>query len=181
MECLRAGLAAIAGDPDLAYPRVLRLTLAMLAVVLVLALVRRWASRDRARARRSWPVRMLSCAWLFVVAMLAATAFVPVVQGQAMRGIAMFLHLAAAGVFMVLLPAVAIQFAATIGRTRGVERCLRFGGIAAGALTAAAMLIAMLPLLSTAQLHEALTLHRYAGLVTVALVILAASVRASDA
>lgn len=158
---MSAWLAALLDDPDARYRELVIATLALLVAVLLL----RSLGAARGAEAQGRIARALRLAFLLAVLAAAGTAFGAVLRGEALHGRLLFAHLLAAGAIVALFPFYALGAWARSGS--GALPLL------AGLATIAPMLVAMQPLGDTALQRELLTLHRFAGLVFLATLVLA--------
>jgi len=127
--------------------------------------------------RRHWFSFALHVAFLAVIAVLAISSFGTLIATWHLLGYPLLLHLTAAGAFVFLL----LGFAALYipqGRPAPDDQAISahrwwlnrwsiWTLVLAGLVTAGTMFASMLPVLDTAGLLQAATLHRYAGLIVV--------------
>lgn len=135
-----------------------------------------WSSnKKKMPVRRMWVSRLLHLAFVATVAVLAATSLQAVFSGKAMAEYPLMAHVATAGAFTFLLLGMAWIYLPHLGLDGEYQRENRWWFsrlsswlvVTAGFVTAGTMFLSMLPVLDTPNLAQALTWHRYAGLVTV--------------
>ena len=142
------------------------------AVWLILAGIASQFARQRpqpAAGDSRWLGRLIYVAFLLVIAILSGTAFGSILRIGRMEHYGLLIHLVAAGAFTVLLLLVALVILPISSSTRHtwwLQRWSAWALILSGMLTAASMLLGMLPLLDTDGLLAATEVHRYAGLAT---------------
>jgi hypothetical protein len=177
-------VAAVTGNPGEAFREILPWALIGAVVLMVLhllfCLVRR--KRPTARARGNWWEKLVYVGLVVGVAVLGVTAFAGVFRYEALEGWLLFAHMFGAGLFVVVLPVLALTWcgANRFGSPRGCEgepipearffwcpKMMFWIILASGLVVSATMLVSMLPLLGTADLECLLDLHRYSGLVVV--------------
>jgi hypothetical protein len=115
--------------------------------------------------------RLIYLLFATTVAVLSLTSFGSILKQGHMNNYAMIAHASMGGVFVVLLLAIA-----WIYLPAGVELVERWWGerwtawllVLASLITAGSMIVCMLPILGTPELISATTIHRFAGLATVA-------------
>jgi hypothetical protein len=178
INILLADLAALDVIP---FDRATQVVLAAVAGCVTLGAVACYASRQgRPLVRHGWIAWLMYGAFLATVGVLAVTSLQAVLSGQALSGYALMGHVSAAGAFTFLLVAVAWLFlpAADIDGDFQREHRWWFARwsswllILSALATAGTMFLSMLPLLDTAGLHQVLSVHRFAGLATVAAAVL---------
>ncbi|MBI1368253.1 MAG: hypothetical protein GC162_06325 [Planctomycetes bacterium] len=177
------------------YAQTITYTLIAVAVFLVLHLFVALAQRGKSLGRRprwNWWERLLYLALMVTILVLAATSFYTVLTVGFMGGWALWLHLMAAGAFVVAFALIAL----TWGGAARSECCTgskcdsseatptkpaRFSCLTkltfwlmliAGFVVLATMLINMLPLLGTHDIERMIAIHRYAGLALVAVAVI---------
>ena len=156
------------------------------AVVIVLHLLGSFARRGADRG----PTRGLGAlGWLVYLVLIASTAVLAVTSLYSiftdghMRGWMLWVHLFAAGAFVVTLVLVSLLWASACdmcappGGGPPEDRPLRFGAltrlsfwlfIVAGVVSLGSMFLSMLTLLNTNQIELAMDVHRYSGVAVVA-------------
>ncbi len=121
-----------------------------------------------------WLSKILYVGFIFAILALALSSFSAILVDGHMLGYPLLAHIAAAGGFVFLLLAFALLYLPR-GRSRheGTEhrwwlaRLSAWVLVTAGVVTAATMFVSMLPILGTDGLHEAVEIHRWAGLAVV--------------
>ncbi len=126
--------------------------------------------------------QLLYLAFIVLVAVLAVSSFAPILLFGHMAGYALFAHIGAAGAFTFLLLAIAWLYlprgyGGPISQQRGEDRwwLARWSAwllVISSITSAATMFLSMLPILDTAGLLAAASLHRYAGVVVVSAAII---------
>lgn len=114
---------------------------------------------------KTWIDRICLVAVVAIVVVLTVTAL-PVLFGGHLEGQMLLLHMFASGALVFALPIFALLFLGrVINRTKsgGLQRLGFWTLVACGLLTIATVFMAMLPIPSTPQMHELLTVHGYAG------------------
>ena len=153
-----------------AYPRAVTVGLVLAALALVTAAL---PSRARTRlpsARFGRVAAACGLAALGALAVLATTAFVATLRGEALHGWALFAHASAGGAFAVLLAVTALATLAPalrVGPLRTLSRlakCSLSGALACGGLATASILACTFPLVGTQGLARLLDVHRWSGL-----------------
>jgi hypothetical protein len=159
--------------------------LIVVALIVGVYLVTALASGGRAEAKSRWSLWewLVYCATLVSVGILAATSFGGVLSVGALSGWALFAHMVGAGMFVFVLPVLAVtwcepgSFDLRPHGGRGETGPQRFYWLpkltfwlllAAGWVVSMTMLISMLTWLGTDGLEKMLDLHRWSGLVVVA-------------
>jgi hypothetical protein len=166
-------------------PFVLICTAALIVLHLAITIVRRGPRVERP-PWSPWE-KLVYVATLASVAGLGVTSFFTVMRFGAMHGWALFAHMVAAGLFVFVLPVLAItwcgvnRFAARSGSEQDGEDAPRFFWlpratfwviVAGGLVVTLTMLLSMLPVFGTEGLQSLLDVHRYAGLVVVVAMLL---------
>lgn len=164
---------------NIPFAQVLLAVSVMVAVVLVLAtLVLYTTSRQSQRGRsRHWFSKLVYVAYLFLIAVLAVTAFGSLLATGHVLGYALLFHVAASGGFVFLMVAIAFLYLPTGADDTDVSggRCASWWAtrwsawalVISSLVVAGTMLVSMLPLLGTEGLLDMAILHRYAGLAVV--------------
>ncbi|MEL6108834.1 MAG: hypothetical protein AAFU85_22730 [Planctomycetota bacterium] len=118
-----------------------------------------------------WIHRILMIALLLAVGALAATA-VPALGGGDLSGPFLLAHMFASGVLVIGLPVFALIFLLHLVSPRSRTLYWSYVGIlASGVATIATVFLCMLPIPSTEQMHELITIHGWAGFAMVPAVI----------
>lgn len=176
-------VARLINHPDAAFHDVLVFGLIATPVVIVLHLVCVLIRRrpvDDGKATNLFQ-RLVYLVLIASVATLGATSFVAIFRFGTLAGWWLLIHMVAAGAFVAALPLFALSWchANRFGSRRSEsshEPIVRFPWIAktafwlilaGGLVVALTMLVSMLPLFGTDELHELLILHRYSGLLVV--------------
>ena len=130
----------------------------------------------RAALEDRLPLLWRATAWALVACalLLAATGYVPVLRGEHPRGYGLMAHMAGSGLWLGLLALAALLGP---GACRGKAACAGLWlFLAAGFVSAAAMALSMTELLDFHGIEAATRVHRWAGIFTLAgLVLLAAT------
>lgn len=177
------------GDaPAATYSKVVIIALIATAIVLVVHLLVSLGRGSRTmRPRWGLLTRLIYFGAVITVFALGVTSLYSVLAHGAMHGWFLFVHLFAAGGFVVFFLLLAVMWAMPsrffivepIGQDDGRDEpppAARFHHITrlafwiilvSGVITAGTMLISMLPVLGTQAMSQMITVHRYAGLVLV--------------
>jgi hypothetical protein len=159
------------------------------AVLIVLHLVITVVRRGKPVERPPWSLweKLVYLATIVSVAGLGVTSLLAVIRFGAMHGWMLFAHMVAAGLFVFVLPLLAItwcgvnRFAAKSGSEGNGADAPRFFWLpratfwvilAGGLVVTLTMLLSMLPLFGTEGLQSLLDVHRYTGLVVVVAMLL---------
>lgn len=113
----------------------------------------------------AWIDRFLLFALLVVVAALAVTS-VPSLRGQTLGGGVLLAHMMASGVLVIGLPVFALAFLRYFSPQRptsGVQHLGYLATVATGLMTIVTVFLCMLPIPSTHQMHELMSIHGWAG------------------
>ena len=116
-----------------------------------------------------WINRILLLLNCIAVALLFVTSL-PALREQQMTGSTLMLHMMAGGSLVFALPVFALMFlgpAISLNRSARSQRLGFWLFILTGLVTISSVLLCMLPLLATEQMHFAMLVHGYAGLATV--------------
>jgi hypothetical protein len=178
-------LVQILEHPGRAFPAVVPIVLVGAVVAIALHALLTLAARPAARAARPrWSLweRLVYAASLLSIASLGTTAFYAVLRLGAMEGWLLLAHMCAAGVFVAVLPLLAITWCEAnrfLDEGRGAEaepaprrffwlpKVMFWVILVSGLAVASTMLVSMLPLFGTEGLHRLLDIHRYSGLLVV--------------
>ncbi len=164
---------------NISFAQVLLLVAVTVAVALTLATIVLYSTgRQYQRGpSRHWLSRLLYGVYLFLIAILAVTAFGSLLNTGHVLGYALLFHVAAAGGFVFLMVAIAYLYlpagaeeaaARREGRVHWwVPRWSAWALVVSSLVAAGTMLVSMLPVLDTQGLLEMAILHRYAGLAVV--------------
>ena len=164
---------------NISFTQVLIAVATIVAVVLVLSTLALVAtSRQHQRGpTRHWLSRLVYAAFLFLIVVLAMTAFGSLLVLGHMLGYALMFHVAAAGGFVFLMVAIAFLYLpAALDKAKArdlrldrwwVTRWSAWALVISSLVAAGTMLVSMLPLLDTDGLLQMAMLHRYAGLAVV--------------
>ena len=112
-----------------------------------------------------WIDRILIVALVIVVGVLAATSL-PSLSGATLGGGALMTHMMASGVLVIGLPIFALTFLryfAPRRSTSGIQHIGYVATIACGLLTIATVFVCMMPIPSTGQMHDLMSLHGWSG------------------
>jgi len=153
---------------------------ALAVLHLILCLIgRRPAER---KSRWNWWEMLVYLGTTVSVAILGVTAFFAVIRFGALEDWLLFAHMFGAGAFVVALPVLAITWceANRFGRRAASDEAASVAPrffwlpkvmfwliLVSGLAVSATMLLSMLPLFGTEDLHCLLDIHRYSGLVVV--------------
>ncbi len=163
------------------------LLLASLLLALVYVLYAARNRRPNPHSRWNYWEQLLYLVLLVSVTLLAITSFYPMLRHEAMKGWSLFIHMIWAGVFVFLLPALALtwceasRFEVSGGAAEPAETTPRFYWmpktlfwllLASGLVVSLTMLFSMTELFGTIGLENLLEIHRYSGLIVVATVLL---------
>ena len=122
-----------------------------------------------------WIDRLLLLGLLVIVVASVATAY-PVFLGDHLSGKLLFAHMMASGGLVFALPVLGLWWIFRCNNPAASTRTQRLGYwlmLLTGLLTIVSMFLCMLPIPSTEQMEQLITLHGYAGLAMVpALVVL---------
>ena len=119
-----------------------------------------------------WIYRALVAALLVAVGALTVTAL-PALGGGDLSGSFLLAHMFASGVLVIGLPVFAIVFLWHVLSLRSRTVYWSYAGIlASGVATIATVFLCMLPIPSTGQMHELITVHGWAGFAMVPVSIL---------
>lgn len=116
-----------------------------------------------------WINRILLLLNCIVVALLVVTSL-PALIDQQMTGSTLMLHMMGGGTLVFALPLFALVFlgpAISLNRSVRSQRLGFWMFILTGLVAISSLLLCMLPLLATEQMHFAMLVHGYAGLATV--------------
>lgn len=164
---------------NISFAQVLIAVAVIVAVVLVLATLVLYTTSRHSQGGRSrhWLSKLVYGAYLFLIAVLAVTAFGSLLATGHVLGYALLFHVAASGGFVFLMVAIAFLYLPTgadqaDGRSGRREswwapRWSAWALVISSLVVAGTMLVSMLPVLDTEGLLEMATLHRYAGLAVV--------------
>lgn len=162
----------------------------LLATLLLALIYVLYAARNRRPSPRSnwnyWE-QLLYLVLLVSVTILAITSFYPVLRHEAMKGWSLFIHMVGAGVFVFLLPVLAVTWCEASRFQLGsdtpetsdpaprfywIPKSLFWLLLASGLVVSLTMLFSMTELFGTEGLELLLEIHRYSGLIVVATVLL---------
>lgn len=164
---------------NFSFTQVLYVAAAVVVVGLVSAAVGIFTTKRSTQPgpSRSWITRSIYALYVVLIIALAATGLGSILRWGHMSGYALLLHVAAAGGFVFLMVAIAVLYLpatanVTVGRDGQYDRwwAIRWSAwalVLSSLVTAATMLVSMLPLLDTTGLLQMAMLHRYAGLAVV--------------
>ncbi len=116
----------------------------------------------------NWLIRILLVVIAIVVAVLTITAL-PTLDDKHMAGTRLMIHMMAGGSLVAAMPVFAILFlsrAISPQRSAILQRWGFWLMILAATLAIGSVLMCMLPLLSTEQMHRWMVIHGYAGFAT---------------
>lgn len=164
---------------NISFTQVLIAVAVIVAVVLVVAtLIPYTTPRQYQRGpTRHWLSWLVYGAYLFLIAVLAVTAFGSIVTSGHVSGYPLLFHVAASGGFVFLMVAIAFLYLPTGADEEDVRsgrqeswwapRWSAWALVISSLVAAGTMLASMLPVLDTAGLLQMAMLHRYAGLAVV--------------
>jgi hypothetical protein len=179
-----ASLANLMEHPGKVFPTVVAVTLAAVAVLIILHLILALLGgrAPRARQRFNWWEKLVYLGALVSVAGLGFTSFYTVLRFGGMHGWWLFAHMFGAGALTAILPLAALTWcgASRFGRSSPhasdesdlprffwLPRVMFWLFLLAGLAVMLTMLISMLPIFGTDGLEILLDLHRYTGLLAV--------------
>jgi hypothetical protein len=176
--------------PGAVFPQVVTVVLLATVVLIVLHLVMSLIGGRSRRPRRGLNIleKLIYLGILASVFGLAFTSFFTVLQFGTMKGWWLFAHMFGAGALVGLLPLLAIIWAGPSRFGRGpagseeqetyapkffwMPKLMFWLLLASGSVVILTMLVSMLPIFGTDGLHALLDIHRYAGLMTVVVLLL---------
>lgn len=172
LEDVAAWFERLAISPDLVFPEVARGALMGLGGVMFVHAAFRLLRKKGAPRPASGKLARLAFLVLFASTwVLAFTGLRAVFAGQLLAGYPLLIHVSVAGGFVLGLAGASLFVAPRSAFTRaarvraGVAARLAFWGwLGAGGVAALTMLISMVPVLGQEEMHQMLTVHRYAGL-----------------
>ncbi len=147
------------------YPQAILVTTTTTLLVLgaYFLATRRRPHRPTSNLRRSWLSMLLTAGVAVCVAVLTATAFRGTFVGE-LSGWTLFVHLAAAGPFVVLISLFSI-WGVIRARQRGTLARVSFVAILFTTLgTLGTIVVSMQPVFGTEEMHQLLDVHRVFGL-----------------
>ena len=109
--------------------------------------------------------RLLLLALSLLVLVLAGTA-APTLFGGHLEGFPLMMHMGASGALVIGMPLVALWFlprSVTRRNSVGTQRCGFWLAVLAAVITITTVFVCMLPIPSTAQMHQLMQVHGYAG------------------
>jgi len=188
---LNIAAIGMAGNASELFQGILPFALLAVLVVVVVHLIWTLNHRRGAISRSSWGwwAWLVYLGTLASVTVLGVTSFVAMIRFGALGGWWLFIHMFGAGAFTVLLPVLALTWCQAnrfecpappvgdegqmpAGRFPCLAKALFWVILAAGLVVTGTMLLSMLPLFGTHGLELLLNIHRYAGLVVVAAMIM---------
>ena len=122
----------------------------------------------------NWLVRILLVVITIVVAVLTITAL-PTLDDHHMAGTRLMIHMMAGGSLVVAMPVFALLFlsrAISPQRSAILQRWGFWIMVLAATVSIGSVLMCMLPVLSTEQMHQWMVIHGYAGFTTGAALLL---------